>query len=299
MHTRSLIGAQLLKNQIPVTHAYIFKWEHRLSLAHIPILAYHQITKYAPPIELGNLAISAVQFERQMCYLYHHGYRCMSLIELLQSKGSKRFRQEKTFGLTFDDGYQDFLTLAYPILQRYGFSATVFLVTDLIGKQSDWEGKTGTPLLSWKQVKALHEKGISFGSHTCTHPWLSRLCNKQIWHELIASKKRLETELRQRIQILAYPYGESNNEIRRMAMTAGYTAAFGVDRGTIGQFNLWRRLCQTNDCLLIFIFKLSRWYYYLRWLKKESVVGQFLQAFKHRWLSDHSGISSPCCERHN
>jgi len=260
--------------------------------ADTPILDYHQITKGDPRKDPGGLAVPVSQFERQMRYLHDHGYRCLSLMELLRPSGNKPPRRKKTFVLTFDDGYEDFFTQAYPILRRYRFTATVFLVTDRVGEQSDWEGEMSTPLLTWEQVEALHEDGISFGSHTCTHPWLTRLPNEQIWHELTASKERLEAKLDQEeIQLLAYPYGDSNREIQRMAMAAGYRAACGVARGRSGRFNLWRRLCYTDDSLLAFILKLTRWYRYPGWLREETVVGQFLREVKHRWFPDRRWLS--------
>lgn len=261
-----------------------FEGNNRMSLADTPILLYHQITRAAPPKDPRRVAVSVSDFERQMRYLYDHGYRCLSLMELLRPSRNKQPRQKKTFALTFDDGYEDFFTQAYPILRRYGFTAAVLLVTDRVGEQNDWDGEAGTPLLTWEQVEALHEDGISFGSHTCTHPRLTRLSNGQIWHELMASKERLEARLGQEIQLLAYPYGESNREIQRMAMAAGYTAACGVDRGSSGRFNLWRRLCYTDDSLLTFILKLTPWYRYPGWLREETIVGQFLRVVKHRWF---------------
>jgi peptidoglycan/xylan/chitin deacetylase (PgdA/CDA1 family) len=248
-----------------------------------PILAYHQITAGDPSKELG-FAVSANQFERQMDYLYDHGYRCLSLMELLSFSGHKPPR--RAFVLTFDDGYKDFLTQAHPILQRYGFTATVFLVTDLVGEQSNWVGATNTPLLTWEQVKTLHEAGISFGSHTCTHPRLLCLSDEQIWHELAASKECLEAKLGQEVPLLAYPYGESNDKSQRMAMQAGYKAACGVSVGKSSRFNLWRRQCDKDDNLKTFTFKLSRWYYYLQWSRNETIVGQFLRKVKRRWFSD-------------
>ena len=140
-------------------------------LTNIPILAYHQIIPTTALEAASRLAVSVDQFERQMRYLYDHSYRCLSLKEFLSLPGSFRPQHEKAFALTFDDGYEDFFSQAFPILQRYGFSATVFLVTDLVGAKSKWEGEQGNRLLTWSQIETLHNAGVSFGSHTCTHPY--------------------------------------------------------------------------------------------------------------------------------
>lgn len=254
--------------------------------AYAPILRYHQITGNGAPEGPPGCAMPVSQFERQMCYLEKHGYRCLPLVELLQSSGEGLPWRKKTFALTFDDGYEDFLTQAYPILRRYGFTATVFLVTDLVGGQSRWEGESGTSLLTWEQVTDLHDRGISFGSHTCTHRRLPCLPGEQIWHELTTSKACLEAKLGHGIQLLAYPYGESNSEIHRIAVAAGYSAACGVDTGRGGRFNAWRCPCCADENLLAFAFKLSRWYRHSIWFRQETVLGQLLRRIKHRWFSD-------------
>jgi peptidoglycan/xylan/chitin deacetylase (PgdA/CDA1 family) len=251
-------------------------------LADIPILCYHQITEADLPKNPECWGVPLSQFERQVRYLHDHGYRCISLPELLSYPGNQSLPKKKVFALTFDDGYEDFFTLAYPVLQRYGITATVFLVTDCVGGLSHWEGEEGTPMLTWEQVEILHADGISFGSHTCTHPLLPHLSNEQIWHELAASKAYLEARLGQEISWLAYPYGDSNGKIQELARAVGYRAACGFKRGKSGPFNLWRYLCRADDSLLTFVFNVMGWYRYSRWLREETVVGQFLRQTKHR-----------------
>ncbi|MBM4401303.1 MAG: polysaccharide deacetylase family protein [Crenarchaeota archaeon] len=82
-------------------------------------------------------------------------------------------------------------------------------------------------MLTWEQIQTLYKQGISFGSHTCTHPRLSRLSQDQSWHELIASKECLETRLNKEIPLIGYPHGDFNSAVQRMAMAAGYKAACG------------------------------------------------------------------------
>ena len=109
----------------------------------VPILAFHQVS-------VDSVSI----FERYIRHLDNHNYHCLSLPELLRNSSCKQALWAKTVVLTFDDGYEDFFTLAYPILNRYGFSATVFLVTDLVGGKSNWEGEKGSSLLSWERSKS-------------------------------------------------------------------------------------------------------------------------------------------------
>jgi peptidoglycan/xylan/chitin deacetylase (PgdA/CDA1 family) len=217
-----------------------------------------------------------------MSYLYEHGYQCVSLTQFLMPSRNEQPYRSKSVVLTFDDGYENFLVLVYPILRRFGFTATVFLITDFVGKGGERKFEQGVPFLNWKQVKSLHMNGISFGSHTCTHPDLPRLSEKQIWHELVSSKECIEDRLGERVQLLAYPHGHSNPEIQQLAEAARYEAACGISRGRSGRFNLWRTKCRTEDKLLSFAFHLTKWPYYARRLREETAAGQFIRAIKHK-----------------
>jgi len=259
-----------------------------LFLASVPILVYHRIIVDDSPRDPSGFAMPVSQFERQMRYLHDRGYRCLSLTELLQLSRYELPQRDRAFVLTFDDGYEDFLTHAYPILRRYRFTATVFLITDWVRKESHRRRTQDVPMLTWEQVRALHDEGISFGSHTCTHPHLPDLSSEEIWYELTASKQRLEAELGQEISVLAYPYGESNSEVRRLAVQADYEAACGVIVGKRDRFNLWRWPCRAHDTLLDFALKVSPCYHYLmrlrRWVREDVPMGQFLRRIKHSWL---------------
>lgn len=264
---------------------------HSVFLAHTPILAYHQVVSDTAFARRSPYIMPVSQFELQMKYLHDTGYRCLTLMEFLQSKGLRSRSQDKGFVLTFDDGYENFLTTAYPILRRYGFTATVFLVANFIGKTNHWDKKTKAPLLTWEQIKELHDAGVFFGSHTSSHPHLPELSNEQIKHELANSKKHLEYILGQEISFLAYPYGESSGAVRKIAMQTGYFAACGVITGQRGRYNLWRRPCESQDSLLIFGFKLTRWYLYflrlLRWAREDTFVGDHLRKIRKKQRSNN------------
>lgn len=262
---------------------------------YIPILLYHQISSKEPAYDPRGLIVPTDQFENQMNYLYEHGYSCISIKEILHDINNKATRRNKVFALSFDDGYADFMTEAYPILQRYGFTATVFVVTDLVGKQSNWNGEQGTPLLSWEQIKVLQQAGISIGSHCCTHSDLTQLSYEEIWDEVKNSKQKLENELDEEISLMSYPYGESNNEIQAFAKAAGYKLACGVTQGSIGEFNLWRIESHRDEMPKTLALKLSLGHRYAvqarRWFREkktgkpngadQSHKGLFEQRCKH------------------
>lgn len=263
--------------------------EQKSFLASVPILAYHQVVSDDSLTEHSAYVMPLSRFERQMQFLYDFGYRCITLDEFLRSWKSGLHHREKVFILTFDDGYENFSTTAFPILSHYGFTATVFLVANCIGKVNHWDENANAPLLTWDQIKELREAGISFGSHTSSHPHLPSLSNEQASRELVGSKELLESFLGQEVSFLAYPYGESTSEVQHIAAQTGYVAACGVITGNSGLHNLWRRPCESKDGLLLFRFKLTPWYYHflrlLRWVREDIGIGRHLRSVKYQWLT--------------
>lgn len=124
--------------------------------------------------------------------------------------------------------------------------------------------------------------GISFGSNTHTHPDVDELSDKQLWFELVCSKQCLEKRLGANVQLLAYPHGYSNHDIPQTAEKAGYEAACGINRGRISRFDLCRKQYYTNDTRLSFVYRLTMWSYYFRYLREETSVGQFIRTMKHK-----------------
>jgi peptidoglycan/xylan/chitin deacetylase (PgdA/CDA1 family) len=142
-------------------------------------------------------------FSLQMKYLRDNGYRALDLDAALRALELGENLQ-KQLAITFDDGYRDFYTTAYPILSEHGFSATVFLVT----------GQTGDPrlrfkgidCLTWNEVRELHSNGIRIGSHTVSHPKLKLLSQTQLDYEIGRSKQAIEDKLGCSITSFCYPY---------------------------------------------------------------------------------------------
>lgn len=244
-----------------------------------PILVYHQIVlDDAPPDPLG-FAIPLRQFRRDMQYLARQGYRTSSLPGVAaptQPGGDNT----KTVCLTFDDGYADFYTHAVPVLAAYGFSATVFLVTDQVGGLSDWDGEHGSPLMDWDQIRELLPAGITFGSHTCTHPRLTQLSQAQALEELAQSRALVEARLGQPCHAVAYPYGASSPLVQGLARQAGYTTGCGLDRGRAGPLNLHRSVCRTGEALFWLAFRLFWISHWMLKFREESQVVQSLRSAK-------------------
>lgn len=240
-------------------------------LAVIPILLYHQIASLPHHRDPKQLAVSQALFERQMAYLHRNGYRCMRLDEVVRSIKAGLPQPKKAFVLTFDDGFRDLYSTVRPILSRFGFTATVFFVAGCAGRESNWEGQSGSlaaPLLSWSEARELSRAGFTFGSHTLTHPFLTRLEQAEAAREIRESRLMLQDRLEVEVELFSYPYSAQTPALQQMVADSGYLAACGGDRGRWNHFNLWRAQCTGRESWLSFAFKASGQYYRLLELKQ-------------------------------
>lgn len=192
------------------------------------ILAYHSVSDHYN----GNLAVSSAVFERQMALLSRRGYRSITLAEFVQRPPARR---EKTVILTFDDGYADNHTVAFPILKKYGFTGTIFVTADYVNTDHiywwdkdriKFKGEEAAyRLLTLDQIFEMMEYGIEFGSHTSTHPILPSLTEEQCWREIHGSRTSLSRMLKQPVVSFCYPEGKFNGRIVQRVQEAGYSCA--------------------------------------------------------------------------
>lgn len=252
----------------------------------LPIFMYHRIADLSPADDPRSLAVGPAMFEQQMAALYERGYQCIRLEDAARRWQHGERQPAMSVVLTFDDGYRDLLTDVVPVLERYGFTATVFLVADYIGQTNAWEqtGPNDIPLLTWDEIRDLDGRCFDFGSHTVTHPRLHDLDKDGIRHEVGHSKFMLEQGLGKPVTLFAYPYGNLDNRARRIVSKSGYLAACGVDRGTWGLHNMWRLECGGADTPRSILWK-ARGYPYLYYrFREQTAVGRGLrrtwQSFK-------------------
>lgn len=197
----------------------------------IPILTYHSID------ESGSVISTATDiFQTQMKLLADANYNVISLNELTRILTAGERLPAKTAVLTFDDGFQNFYSQAFPILEQYGFKATVFLVTDYCDKYNDWAGNPPelprSKVLSWEEIREMDRFGIEFGSHTRSHPDLTKLPVNQIKSEMSGSKRAIEDALGRKVETFAYPFGKHNVEIKQIAKE-NFTAACSTNLGKV------------------------------------------------------------------
>jgi len=193
----------------------------------LPILMYHRVAPTGSPA-LRSYRVTPGAFEEQLGFLRDAGYSGIRLEDWQIAMARKKPLPGRAVVITFDDGYRDFHTYAWPLLKRYGFSATVFLVVDEIGRSSHWDRFHGeeAPLLGWREIWQLQSEGVEFGSHSATHRPLTKLSMIEVVLEGARSRAILERELKVPIQAFAYPYGAVNQVVQHLIGACGYV--FGL-----------------------------------------------------------------------
>lgn len=192
----------------------------------VPILMYHYIRINPNPNDkVGfNLSVTPENFSQQMGYLVSRGYHTISLDELGAHLLYDAKLPDKPIVITLDDGYSDSYTTALPILKSYGVKAVSFITTGFVG---------GPNYLTWQQIDEMKGSSVfTFASHAVTHPALTYLTQDRITHEIVESKKTLQSHVGYPINWFAYPYGNVNPSVLKIVQQAGYVGAFGTNRGT-------------------------------------------------------------------
>jgi peptidoglycan/xylan/chitin deacetylase (PgdA/CDA1 family) len=228
----------------------------------VPILTYHLVA-LRPVSGFEKYTVTPQAFAAQMGWLARQGYTSISLDQLLAHCAGRAGLPKRPIILTFDDGFQDCVECAVPILQAHGFTAIFYLVAGLAGQTSHWlteERGIVLPLLDWTAARGLLAAGFTCGSHTMTHPHLAWLSPAACRDELVRSRKVLQDELGHEIRHLAYPFGSFNERVREMAAEAGYHSACSVRIGFAAPghhpLSLHRVPVTGQDTLLDFVCRL-------------------------------------------
>jgi peptidoglycan/xylan/chitin deacetylase (PgdA/CDA1 family) len=211
------------------------------------ILMYHSIADDSN----DPYSVSVTAFRDQLSWLSTHGFEVVSLSFLLRSMqmGNCKTLRKKVV-ITFDDGYQDFIVNALPILRAFGATATVFLVTDMLGGTALWnEAGSDTRLMSEDEVCTIKAQGISLGSHTATHAKLTILDSGDLTRQLRDSYDTL-SRLGESFYAFSYPWGQWSNQIVDAVKESGYECALAVGeqtRLTAANAHVLPRLTMTQD----------------------------------------------------
>jgi peptidoglycan/xylan/chitin deacetylase (PgdA/CDA1 family) len=198
----------------------------------IPILMYHSIEEMPKSTVMRSLHVSPKRFMTQMWLLNMFGFKGLSMRELVPYLEGKKIG--KVVGITFDDGYQNNLFNAAPILKKYNFSATCYLVSKRIGTSNTWDldkGITQRPLMTQSEVQKWLNLGLDIGAHTQTHPLLEELSEQKSQEEIFNCIDDLELMFKVSIKDFCYPFGRFNEPLVNMIKEAGYITATTMSRG--------------------------------------------------------------------
>lgn len=244
----------------------------------IPILMYHSISEEKETSHpYYRVNTSPAVFDAHMQYLHDNDYSIINLQDLERSFDTKD--SSKYVVITFDDGYRDFYTNAFPILKKYDFSADVFLPTEYI--HDNRLSFKGRECMTWDEVRYVQNKGIIIGSHTANHPQLIDLSDAEIGYEIRHSKDIIENNLGSAIDTFSYPYKfpDQNKKfktiLRELLQKYGYKYGVSTKIGTSSKeddvFFLKRLPINSADDVPLFQAKLSggyNWLYYAQTLSK-------------------------------
>ncbi|MDQ6856218.1 MAG: polysaccharide deacetylase family protein [Candidatus Dormibacteraeota bacterium] len=204
----------------------------------VPILYYHYIRNIQPTAQnllSFQLSIPPALFAQQMALLHVEGAHPITLSTLMDALAGKRDLPTRPVVLTFDDGYADFATAVQPVMSRYGFVATDFVVSGFINRPR---------YMTAGQIQLMESRGMVIGAHTVHHVDLATVPVATARDEVLNSKSALERLLRHPVLDFAYPYGGFNSAVAQLVQEAGFREAvttIGGDQQTLaGRFALHR-----------------------------------------------------------
>jgi peptidoglycan/xylan/chitin deacetylase (PgdA/CDA1 family) len=192
------------------------------------VLMYHSVGE-----DNSFFTVKSSEFEKQIEYLKKNSFNVISLGQLEKYLKIKKI-PPKTIVITFDDGYENNYTEAFPIIKKYKIPITIFLSTGKIGDKLNIHRGESLPMLDWQQISEMHDSElVDFEPHTINHPKLAKLNLEEITHEIRESKKTLESFLKITCPYFSYPFGSYNDESLRIVEDLGFRLAFTVKKGRV------------------------------------------------------------------
>jgi peptidoglycan/xylan/chitin deacetylase (PgdA/CDA1 family) len=198
-----------------------------------PVLLYHSVADVVDP-RFAAWAVSPELFAAHMDALASEGYSALTVSELARRAfGREAPLPARAVAITFDDGFEDFYTAAWPQLMRYGLTATVFVTTGHVGATSAWlqrHGEGDRPLMSRSQIAAISQGGVECGAHGHTHVQLDTVARSRAREEIVASRRELAAIVGP-VTSFAYPHGYHSRRVRQEVRRAGLASACAVADG--------------------------------------------------------------------
>lgn len=194
---------------------------------HVPILMYHYVDDRPPPAGpyADGLTVRTKDFRAEMRYLVESGHHTVSLADVYLAMAGQKELPAKPVVLTFDDGGLDNHQVAFPILKRYGLTATFFVITGRVGREGQ---------MSWGQLREMAAQGMSIQSHTVSHPDLRGVSASRLKAELADSRQAIAEATGEPSYVLCYPSGAYDTRVIDATRAAGYVMAVTTDKGREG-----------------------------------------------------------------
>jgi len=187
---------------------------------YLPILGYHRVGAHQDD---HVPTVSPEAFERQLALLTRWRFRAVGLADVVAClDGGSRLPRHSVV-ITFDDGYEETHRVAWPLLKRFGFPATVFVMPGEVGLKG---------FATWQQIIEMSGNGLTIGSHTMHHSYLPRLAEELVDEELRASRRAIEERIGRPVEFLSYPVGGYTPQAKAIARDVGYRAACTTNRST-------------------------------------------------------------------
>jgi peptidoglycan/xylan/chitin deacetylase (PgdA/CDA1 family) len=221
-----------------------------------PVLMYHSVSPSTVP-DPHRLRVHPSRLERHLRLLGRLGLRGVSLSELVRAQ--ERGDASRLVGLTFDDGYTDFLEHAVPVLRRHGMTGTVYMVAGRIGGQNEWDDGPRFDLMDADQVRASAAAGMEVGSHTLTHARLAGADTATVADEVGGSRELLQDLLQADVTSFCYPHGNYDDAAAHAVAAAGYdNACVTGDYFPGDRFTLPRCYVSPRDTAAMIVARLVR-----------------------------------------
>lgn len=192
----------------------------------IPILMYHYVENVKDKKDTIRIGLNTTPkiFEEQLVTLLNSNYTPITQSEIVTILNNRQKMPEKPIAITFDDGYEDFYTVVFPILKKYKVKTTVYVIVDFLDYPN---------YMTSQQLKEIADSDlVEIGSHTLSHIYLKTANKKVAEKEISESKKKLEFFVKKEVKSFAYPYGAFNEEAKRLVEEYGYQSAVSVIPGT-------------------------------------------------------------------
>jgi len=197
----------------------------------IPVIQYHKIDKPGRGVLVRGGFTPPARFARQMAYLNKSGFIFYTASELIAFYRENNEFPPNGIAVTFDDGWKDNYTNAFPVLKQFAIKATIFIVPSCIGEASSKamaDGETERAHLTREEILEMSANEIEFGSHSMNHKLLDRISPQEVKYEVEESKGHIEDLLQKPCKTFAYPGGFYSEASRQMIENAGYIAAFST-----------------------------------------------------------------------